>query len=153
MEDWKQRESQHLATSFVTKKNPPQLPICPINDFADSTVEFLIDPMTRHWLIDLVDGLFVAEDVEMIKKKKNLLSQVATEDVLYKPYSSNEDYNCKLGYRFLKEEAELAGIAHVPPLRDKHVWKRIWFMQVQQKVKTFIWRARRNAMSTKQALV
>lgn len=70
MEDWKQRESQHLATSFVTKKNPPQLPICPINDFADSTVEFLIDPMTRHWLIDLVDGLFVAEDVEMIKKNK-----------------------------------------------------------------------------------
>ena len=45
-------------------------------------MEFLIDPMTRHWLIDLVDGLFVAKDVEMIKKK-NLLSQVATEDVLY----------------------------------------------------------------------
>ena len=67
---------------LLPKKNPPQLPICPIDDFADSTVEYLIDLTTRHWLTDSVDGLFVAEDAEMRKKKK-LLSQAATEDVLY----------------------------------------------------------------------
>ena len=38
-------------------------------------------------------------------------------------------------------------------MRDKQVWKPIWFMCVQQKVKNFIWRACRNAMPTKLALV
>ena len=52
----------------------------------------------------MVDGLFVEEDTEMIKKIP--LSQLATEDVLYWPFMSNGIYSCKSGYRSLKEEVE-----------------------------------------------
>ena len=75
------------------------------------------------------------------------------EDVLFWPYTSNGVYSCKSGYRFLKEEAKMEVTNQVPSLRDKHVWKAIWSMQVPQKVKTFIWRACCNAMPMKQALV
>ena len=52
----------------------------------------------------MVDGLFVEEDAKIIKRIP--LSQLVTKDVLYWPFTSNGIYSCKLGYRFLKEEAE-----------------------------------------------
>ena len=98
-----------------------------------------------------MDGLFVAKDAKLIKAIP--LSQAKAEDVLFWPYTNNGVYSCKSGYRFLKEEAEMEVTNQVPPLRDKHVWKAIWSMQVPQKVKNFIWRACRNAMPTKHALM
>ena len=113
---------------WLPRKHPPQLPTCPINDFEHSLVSCLIDPNTRQWQIDIVDGLFVEADAEIIKKI--LLSQLATDDVLYWPFSSNGDYSCKSGYRFLKDEAEQLDTNRVPPLRDKNLWKAIWSMRV-----------------------
>lgn len=73
--------------------------------------------------------------------------------MLYWPFSSNGDYSCKSGYRFLKDEAGLLDTNRVPPLRDKNLWKAIWFMRVPWKVKNFIWWACRNAIPAKQALM
>ena len=67
-------------------------------------------------------------DAEIIKRI--LLSQLAADDVLYWPFSSNGDYSCKSGYRFLKDEAEQLDTNRVPPLRDKNLWKAIWSMRV-----------------------
>ena len=41
----------------------------------------------------------------------------------------------------------------VPPICDKQVWKGIWQLQVPPKIKNFLWRACRNALPTKQALM
>ena len=59
----------------------------------------------RQWKADFMDGLFVAEDAEIIKAIP--LSCVRMEDVLFWPYTSNGVYNCKSGYRFLKEKAKM----------------------------------------------
>lgn len=120
-------KNKHMEASVVTRKLPPHLPICPIDDFEHSLVSSLIDPNTRQWQTE-VDGLFVEEDAEMIKKIP--LSRMATEDVLYWPFSSNGDYSCKSGYRFLKDEVKQSDTNWVPPLRDKHLWKAIWSMRV-----------------------
>ena len=69
-------------------------------------MDSLIDPIKREWISELVDGLFVPEDADIIKKIP--LSRAASEDKFYWPYSSNEIYTCKSGYRFLKEEAEFS---------------------------------------------
>nr|POE88837.1 hypothetical protein CFP56_43369 [Quercus suber] len=89
---------------WLPRKHPPFLPICPIKDFVHNTVSSLIDPNTRQWHTDMVDGLFVEEDAELIKKIP--LSKKVIEDVLYWPFTSNGEYSSKSGYRFLKEEAE-----------------------------------------------
>ena len=66
-------------------------PICHINDYANSTVSCIIDQTTRQWRADLVDGLFVAEDAELIKAIP--LSQAKAEDVLFWPYTNNGVYS------------------------------------------------------------
>ncbi|KAL0006673.1 hypothetical protein SO802_008175 [Lithocarpus litseifolius] len=96
--------------------NGEKLPFCPIEEFEHNTVSSLLDPSTRQWHTDLVDGLFVEEDAELIKKIP--LSKNVTEDVLYWPYTSNGEYSSKSGYRFLKEEAEQLHSPQVPPFRD-----------------------------------
>ena len=131
-------------------KHPPYQPICPIEDFENSLVSSLIDPITRQWQTELVDGLFGEEDAEIIKRI--LLSQVAAEDVLFWPFTSSGTYSYKSSYRFLKEEAEQPVSFQPPPLRDKQLWKTIWSMHVAQKVKNFVWRACRNALPTKKEL-
>ena len=40
-----------------------------------------------------------------------------------------------------------------PPIRDKQVWKEIWQLKVPPKIKNFLWRACRNTLPTKQALM
>ena len=99
----------------------------------------------------MVDGLFGVEDAEMIKRIP--FSRSVAEDTLYWPYSASGHYTCRSGYRFLKEESELLASPQAPPICDKKVWKAIWKLQVPPKIRNFIWRACRNALPTKQALM
>ena len=114
-------------------------------------MDSLIDPVTRSWNEELVNGLFGVEDAEMIKRIP--LSRSVAEDTLYWPYSASGHYTCRSGYRFLKEESELLTSPQAPPICDKKVWKAIWKLQVPPKIRNFIWRACRNALPTKQALM
>ena len=92
------------------------------------------------------------KDVELIKKIP--LSRNVVEDTLYWPYFTSGNYSCRSGYRFLKEESEMqANPQSAPPIHDKQVWKEIWQMRDPPKVNNFIWRACRNALPTKQALM
>ena len=95
-------------SKWLPKKYTAPLLECPIEDFANSSVDCLIDPIKREWITELVDMLFVLEVVKSIKKIP--LSRVTSEDKLYWPYTSNGDYTYKSGYRYLKEEAELSAI-------------------------------------------
>ena len=95
-------------------------------------MDTLFDPITRRWNKGLVDGLFVTEDVELIKKIP--LNRNAVEDTLYWPYTSIRDYSCRSSYRFLKEELEMLANTQAPQIRDKQVWKEIWQMRAPPKV-------------------
>ena len=53
---------------WLPKKHPPLQPNCPLESFENHTVDTLIDPVTIRWNEELVDGLFVVEDAELIKK-------------------------------------------------------------------------------------
>ena len=136
---------------WLPRKHPTQLLNCPLESFEDHTVATLFDPITRRWNEELVDGLFVTEDDDLIKKIP--LSRNAIEDTLYWPYTLSGNYSCKSGYRFLKEEAELESNPQAPPICEKRLWKKIWQMRAPPKVKNFLWRAYRNALPTKQALM
>ncbi|KAL0004830.1 hypothetical protein SO802_012391 [Lithocarpus litseifolius] len=135
---------------WLPRKHPPQVLSCPLADFENAKVDVLIDPRSRRWNEDMVDGLFSAEEAELIKKIP--LSQEAAEDILFWPHSCDGRYNCKTGYRFLKEEEELNVESRVAANDYKHVWREIWSLKVPPKVKSLLWRACRNAMPTKNAL-
>ena len=53
---------------WLPRKHPTQLLNCPLESFEDHIVATLFDPITRRWNEELVDGLFVTEDADLIKK-------------------------------------------------------------------------------------
>ncbi|KAL0003081.1 hypothetical protein SO802_016862 [Lithocarpus litseifolius] len=95
-------------------------------------------------------GLFNTEEAELIKTIP--LSSEASEDVLLWPHSSNGQYSCKTGYRFLKMEDELSSEPQVSTNDEKYLWNGVWSMQVPPKVKTLLWCACCEALPTKSAL-
>lgn len=64
------------------------------------TVEDLIDPESRQWNHELIDGIFVPKEAKIIKKIP--LARVVVDDTLYWPFIHDGNHPCKLGYRFLK---------------------------------------------------
>ena len=75
--------------------------MCPLESFENCTVDLLIDLNTRTWNEGLIDGLFMEEDAELIKKIP--LSWAAIEDTLYWPYSTLGHYTCKSGNQRWKQ--------------------------------------------------
>ena len=53
----------------------------PLVDFENSTVDILIDPSSRKWNVEMVDGLFNTKEADLIKKIP--LSREVAEDVLF----------------------------------------------------------------------
>ena len=67
---WRVRNGENIniwQQRWLPRKHLTNLPICPIQDFENATVSCLIDQTTRQWRVDLVDGLFMEEDAELIK--------------------------------------------------------------------------------------
>jgi len=58
----------------------------------------------------------------------------ASKDVLFWPYSGNGSYNCKFGYRFLKEQPNLM-VSQQFSSQEKHFWKALWALNLPQKLK------------------
>ena len=151
MEGWKWRKINILQQRWLPRKRPMFLPTCPLESFENHIIDSLIDPSTRRWNEEMVDGLFVEEDAKLIKKIP--LSRHVTKNTLYWPFSTSGNYTCKSGYRFLKEEEELHLNSQTPPIYHKRVWKEVWHMQALPKIKNFLWSACRKVLPTKQALM
>ncbi|KAL4653666.1 hypothetical protein ACB092_01G321700 [Castanea dentata] len=99
--------------SWLPRKHPTILLICPLESFENHTVDSFIDPSTRTWN-------------EQLLIKKIPLSRNMAEDTLYWPYSTSRNYTCKSEYRFLKEEDELQLNAQTPPICHKHADQDKW---------------------------
>ena len=82
----------------------------------------LIDTTTRQWNEKVVYGLSAQEEADAVMKIP--LPRIAKEDVLFWPFSSDGEYSCKLGYKFLKEEAD-QNFAQSQPSLDSQLWKGI----------------------------
>ena len=78
------------------------------------------------------------QEVEIIRKIP--LSLKESEDIRYWPLTHDEHYSCKSGYNFLKAKAKLVPI-EIEPNQDKESWKRVWSLQVPNKVKNMLWRS------------
>ena len=122
----------------------------PIASMETAKVADLIDTNTKQWNHEVIDGVFAQDEAALIKKIP--LGRIASEDILFWPYSPDGRYNCKSGYRFLKKEAQLQ-TAQEPHNQDSMLWKNIWSLIVPNKVKNLLWRACQNATPTKANLV
>lgn len=95
-------------------------------------MDILIDALPRQWNHGLIDGIFSSQEANLIKKIP--LARVEFDDSIFWPLAKNGCYTCKLGYRFLKEEAELYDHGGYQN-HEKDLWKGIWSLHLPNMVK------------------
>lgn len=59
-------------------------------------MDLLIDPLTRQWNTELIDGIFIPSEANLIKNIP--LSRTESEDKIYWPLTQNGQYTCKNEY-------------------------------------------------------
>ena len=98
----------------------------------------------------MVDGIFAPQEAKEIKNIP--LAREATEDSLFWVLAQDGKFNCKLGYRFLKE-AEDGPQMEARPNYEQGLWKKIWALACPNKVKNLVWRACCNSLPSKSNLL
>ena len=112
----------------------------------NSSMAALINEYTRSWRTDVIEHVF--EPVEATVIKGIPLCSFSQRDKLIWPFTPSGQYTVKLGYCFLDE-----GSTSVQALADDSLfWKKIWGLEVPNKVKNFVWQACKEALPTKENL-
>ena len=81
------------------------------------------------------------------------LSPTKVEDKLIWPHVPNGVYNVKSGYRFLVKDKLEPLLHHSSHGEGPSIWNRIWKLSLPNKVKTFLWKAYKEALPVKKNLV
>ena len=109
-------------------------------------VSDLIDPATNKWDQNLLHGLFIPHEVELITSIPLCLNKV--EDVVVWPFTPSGCYTVKSGSKFVAAK-HLGSQQPSSTPNDKGLWKMIWSLSVPPKVHNFQWKACQNALFVK----
>ena len=109
----------------------------------------LIDPITKKWDSYLLNGLFTPQEAKLILSIP--LCQNAVEDTVVWPFTPSGNYTVKSSTRFLTADQAITQ-REEPEQTSNEVWKSIWSLNVQSKVRNFLWRTCHNALPVKQNL-
>ena len=135
--------------AWLPSTTHPRIEAHVVPGFEDMKVSALIDPATKKWDLSMLNGLFTTQEVELISSIP--LCPNAVEDVVVWPFTPSGNYTVKSGTRFLtSDQAPLQNVINAQP--EKEVWKLIWSLNVQSKVRNFLWRSCHNAIPVKQNL-
>ena len=127
----------------------PRILSSPIVGFEDIHVCDLIDPASRQWDLALLQGLFNAQELEIISSIPLCSNHV--EDKLVWPYTPSGMYTVKSRYRFPTKE-NFVQPTNVNQNHGGGVWKLIWGLNAPNKVKNFLWRSCNEALPVKKNL-
>ena len=127
----------------------PRIEAQVVPGFEDMKVSALIDPATKKWDFNMLNGLFTSQEVELISSIP--LCPNAVEDVVVWPFTPSGTYTIRSGTWFLtSDQASYQPV--VTAQLENDVWKLIWSLNVQSKVRNFLWRSCHNAILVKQNL-
>ena len=116
-----------------------------------NTVGDLIDQENRTWKEELIDRTFY--DFEASTIKSIPLCQSLQEDVLIWPFNPGGVYSVKSGYRFLQDSSLARQPSSSTPNPLQQLWKKLWSLDVLNKVKHLLWRACKDSLPTKANLM
>ena len=108
----------------------------------------LIKPSTNEWNLELLQQLLCARDISLIESIP--LCSRKVDDTLFWPFTLSGSYTVKSGYRFLYKAQSMDNNDYNP--EDNGLWKRVWGLKTQPKIKNFLWQAVKNAIPTKSNL-
>ena len=137
--------------SWLPSKANPKLVSPHIVDSNITFVSNLIDQEQKVWREDVLANCFYPFEVSIIKNIP--LCTMIQKDVLIWPFNPDGIYTVKSEYKFLSKEhiSRQPGPSENEAL--KPLWKKIWGLNVPNKVKHLVWRACKDSLPTKANLV
>ena len=99
--------------------------------FEEARVADLIDPESRQWDLNLLQGLFNPTKANLIKSIP--LCNAAMEDKVIWPHTPSGQYTVQSGYRYLMRENSCNPILERSN-QEGEIWKLIWKLSVPNKV-------------------
>lgn len=94
--------------AWLPSLEQPRILSSPVTGFEEIKVYDLIDPVSKQWDSDLLQGLFSSQEVELITSIP--LCRTYIEDKLVWPYTSSDFYSVKSGYDLLTNESAVQPI-------------------------------------------
>ena len=116
-----------------------------------ATVSELIDEGTREWKIDLVKSVFLPDDAQAILGIP--WSNRRTKDCMIWAYTPKGTFTVNSAYKValsLTPLKTMEGASHTN--NQGQFWRKIWSLNVPNKLKNFAWRVSRNILPTKSNL-
>uniref|UniRef100_A0A2N9I6M1 CCHC-type domain-containing protein n=1 Tax=Fagus sylvatica TaxID=28930 RepID=A0A2N9I6M1_FAGSY len=138
---WKDRWLQGAPSETIL--SPPR--ILDVN----ATVGTLILQDSMQWDVELIDQIFLPWEAEIVKQIP--LSFRRPADMLTWGETKKGEFTVKSAYRLLYQRSN-SGVASASAGTIKVFWDGVWSLQVQPKVRNFIWRACRNILPSKTKL-
>ena len=111
----------------------------------DLLVASLIDSDSNRWHSKALQNLFMQRDVELIESIP--LSSIPTEDTIIWPFTPTCVYSVKSEYNFLFKSNSFNNNEYHP--ESNKLWKKVWALDVQPKIRNFLWRAIKNSIPWK----
>ena len=114
-------------------------------------VSDLIDEDSKEWKWDLVSQCFLPQDTDVILSIP--LSVTGARDRVIWDENKNERFTVKNAYILAQEEqwdTVMGEGSNQSPM--KQTWKRLWQMNVPNKVRHFVLKTCRNILATKENL-
>ena len=115
-----------------------------------SLVDKLINPAIKEWKVNVIDNLFYDFEATIIKNMP--LCKTIQDDILIWPFKPNGVYSVKSRYYLHKQQQH-----GLPGPSDNSVltpfWKKIWGLQVPNKVNHLAWKACKDSLPTKTNLI
>ncbi|CAB4283736.1 unnamed protein product [Prunus armeniaca] len=127
--------------TFKTSSRHPDLPL---------TVADLIDSELKIWRCDLISRLFYPNEARLITSMP--ISRWGCPDRLMWHFHKQGVYTVRSGYDlalYLKRNGELGVKGDGEGSRQSNqaaIWKGIWRLRIPPKIRTFVWKACRNAL-------
>ena len=135
--------------AWLPSKSHPRIESQVVPGFEEMKVSAFIDPITKKWDSYLLNGLFTPQEAKLILSIP--LCQNAVEDTVVWPFTPSGNYTVKSSTRFLTADQAITQ-REEPEQTSNEVWKSIWSLNVQSKVRNFLWRTCHNALPVKQNL-
>ena len=121
-----------LLGKFPSRIGAPQLATP-----GDVRISSLIDQDTKTWDCAWIDHLFLPFEAEKIKAIPLCVTHQV--DCLIWPRSRDNEYSVKTGYELLCEREQMEKALVSDMTNKKLFWKRLWKMNVPNKIKNFLW--------------
>lgn len=103
-------------------------------------VSDLIDWSAGGWDVDCVKEVFLPLDAEIVLQMR--LRDPTTEDIILWHHTKNGEFSVKNAYHMWMEEVSANTTAGSSDhSRTTLLWRKVWGIRVQPRVKNFIWRA------------